>query len=80
MRQTIRTRYYLSPLGYDFLSEKRSHLRDSYRDLLVGLENVLPAGMSLSDIYLLGVEKDTLDTLVEHYFVTTDSKRRYKPI
>jgi hypothetical protein len=52
---------------------------DPYRESLAILEDKLPKGMSLQDLYLSGVEKTVLDTLVEEHLVTTNSKARYKP-
>jgi hypothetical protein len=79
-RQTIRTRYYITHLGHNFIEKKRFGLKDSYRDPLVILEEKLPKGLSLPELYLSGVEKSVLDTLVESYLVTTNSKARYKPL
>ena len=80
-RQTIRTRYYISHLGYFSLDRHRFEPTSPYEDILLNLERTHPKGMSLQDLYLSGAKKSALDTLVnELHYVTTNSKARYKPL
>jgi len=79
-KQTIRTRYYITHFGYFRLDISRIDTRFPYKEILLNLKGKHPKGMSLQDLYLSGVSKSALDTLVNEHYVTTNSKARYKPL